>query len=126
MSTIETLEAQFGTMRKSLRKNHNYLGMEIGFCDDGSVNMWARAHIREAIEDFGEVLGQKAPNPAGKRIFNTNDDVTKLPERERKRFHSLVQKLLWVTHHTRPDIGVPISFLTKRVRKANVQDKERL
>ena len=59
LSTIETLEAQFGTMRKSFGKKHDYLGMEIEFCDDGSVNMWARAHMHKAIEDFSS--WQKSP-----------------------------------------------------------------
>ena len=86
----------------------------------------ARAHICKAIKDFGETLGRKAPNPAGKQIYNINPDATKLPEDEHERFHSLLQKLLWFTHRAQPDIGVPISFLTKQVQKANVQDKEKL
>ena len=39
MEVIKKLEARFGEMRKSLGKKHDYLGMEIELCDDGSVKM---------------------------------------------------------------------------------------
>eukprot|EP00957_Ditylum_brightwellii_P183932 14010273-Ditylum_brightwellii.AAC.1 len=47
---IKKLEARFGEMRKSFGKKHDYLGMEVELCDDGSVKMWIRHHIREGIE----------------------------------------------------------------------------
>lgn len=113
-------------MRKSFGKKHTYLGMEVEFCDDGSLKLSQIDYIKEAIEDFGEDLGRKAPNPAGKNCFKVDPSATKLDEPKRKRFHSIVQKLLWVTKRSRPDIMVPISFLTKRVTKATGQDWQKL
>ena len=59
-------------MRKSFGKKHTYLGMEVEFCDDGSVKLSQVDYIKEAIADFCEELGRKAPNPASKTVFNVN------------------------------------------------------
>ena len=93
--------------------------MEVEFCDDGSVKLSQVDYIKEAIADFGEDLGQKAPNPASKTMFNVDLSATKLSEQKRQNLYSIVQKLLWVTERSRPDVMVLIAFLTKRVTKAS-------
>ena len=126
MDIIAKLEERFGVMRKSFGKKHTYLGMQVELRDDGSVHFTMPDHIKEAIDAFGEELGRTAPNPASKGIFNVNPDSPKLEESQRKKFHSIVQKLLWISKRARPDIMVPIAFLTKRVDKANKQDWRKL
>ena len=126
MGIIKKLEDRFGVMRKSFGKKHNYLGMEVEFLDDGSVQFMVPDHIKEAIEDFGEDLGRTAPNPANKNIFKVDPESILLCEKKRQKLHSLVQKLLWITQRARPDIMVPIAFLTRRVQKATVEDWEKL
>jgi hypothetical protein len=76
---IQKLEDRFGEMRKSFGRKHKYLGLEIEFCEDGSVNFLAADHIKEVIEDFGEDLGRVANNPASKAIFNVDPNSEKLP-----------------------------------------------
>ena len=113
-------------MRKSFGNTHNYLGIKVTFCEDGACELLAKDHIVEAIDDFGEDLGRKVSNPANKKLFNINPDSKPLDEPKREKFHSLVQKLLWVCQRARPDIGVSIAFLTKRVSRATVEDWEKL
>ena len=100
--------------------------MEIEFCDDGSFKCTMPDHIKETIDDFGEDLGRKVSNPANKKIFNVDPDAAKLDEPKRQLLHSLVQKLLWITKRARPDVMVPVAFLTKRVTKATGDDWEKL
>jgi hypothetical protein len=49
-----------------------------------------------------------------------------LPEEERKNFHSVVAKLLYLSKRARPDILTTVSFLCTRVTKATVEDKRKL
>ena len=83
-------------------------------------------HIKETIDDFEEDLGRVAKDPVNKKIFMINPESEPLPEPKRKRLHSMVQKLLWIAKRARPDIMVPVAFLTKRVTKATVEDWEKL
>jgi len=126
MAIIKKLEDRFGVMRKTFGKKHSYLGMDVEFCDDGSVRFLMTDHIKEALDDFEEDLGRKVPNPATKNCFDVDPNAERLFEPKRKRLHSLVQKLLWITKRGRPDIMVPIAFLTKRVTKATTEDWAKL
>jgi hypothetical protein len=49
-----------------------------------------------------------------------------LDERERKRFHTVVAKLLYLGKRTRPDILVAVSFLCTRVTVATDRDDDKL
>ncbi|CAJ1967521.1 unnamed protein product [Cylindrotheca closterium] len=75
---IKKLEDRFGAMRKSFRKKHTYLGMEVEFCDDGSMRLSVPDHIKECMEDFGEDLGRSAANPASKKVFHVDPDAERL------------------------------------------------
>src|SRR5210317_2066024 len=126
MEIIKKLEDRFGVMRKTFGKKHSYLGMDVEFFDGGSVHFLMADHIQEAIDDFPEDLGRAVPNPAAKGCFDVDPNSELLPEPRRKCLYSLVQKLLWITKRGRPDIMVPIAFLTKRVTKATTEDWAKL
>ena len=50
-------------------------------------------------------------------IFVVDQECKKLPQEQREVFHCLVAKLVFVWKRVRPDIGVAMSFLTKRVKQ---------
>eukprot|EP00980_Cylindrotheca_fusiformis_P018032 scaffold5767_cov92-Cylindrotheca_fusiformis.AAC.4 len=105
-----------------------YIGMDIEFPGNGEVKILMMDYIREAIEAFPEDCSRRAVTPATNSLFKINPDATKLPKEKRELLHSLTAKslLFLSTKRARPDIQVPISFLTGRVTKANDDDWKKL
>ena len=97
MEIIENLEDRYGVMRKSLGDKHNYLGMDVEFRKNGTVKILMQGHLENAVEDFGEDLGKAPKTPASARCFELDPRAPCLPEPKRKKFHSIVQKLLYVS-----------------------------
>jgi hypothetical protein len=60
-----------------------------------------------------------ASTPAATYLFEIN-------ELKRKILHSITAKFLFVTKRARPDISVPIAFLSPRVSKADEDDWKKL
>lgn len=123
---ISSIEARYGEMKQSHGPRHTYLGMKIEFTDDGEVLILMDDHLQEAIDLFPEDCKATAATPAATHLFNVNPTAIKLPEPNRKIFHSIVAKLLWVSKRARPDILVALSFLTSRVTKADDDDWKKL
>jgi hypothetical protein len=55
-------------------------------------------------------------------LFTVDEDLAKLPEKQKAAFHNVVAKALYVTKRAWPDIAVSIAFLTTRVHCPDVQD----
>ncbi len=64
----------------------------------------------------------REPTPAPSNLFTVDEDLAKLPEKQKAAFHNVVAKALYVAKRARPDIAVSVSFLTTRVRCPDVQD----
>jgi hypothetical protein len=123
---IAYLESIFGEMTVMRGKSHTYVGMDIFFPGDGSVKINMKTYLNDAINAFPDELTGKATTPAAEHIFQTDDKSPKLPESKRELLHSIVAKLLFVSTRGRPDIHLPISFLTSRVSKADKDDWKKL
>merc|ERR1711939_953894 len=115
----DAIEKEFGEMKKSYGKKHQYLGMDIDFSNKGEVQISMVPYIQDALEVFGEDCSAPAKTPATKKLLNVRPDSEPLPEDKRKLFHKVVAKLLYITKRARPDIILAVSFLCGRVTKAN-------
>jgi hypothetical protein len=71
---------------------------------------------------FPEDCTGHAATPARNHLFKVKPTGTKLSEERRTLLHSITAKLLFGSKRARPDSQVPISFLTSRVTKADVDD----
>jgi hypothetical protein len=96
--------------------------MDIEFPGDGSVKINMKSYLTDAINAFPENLTGRASTPASEHVFQVDEKSPKLPENRRELLHSIVVKLLFVSTRGRPDIHLPISFLTSRVSKADEDD----
>ena len=123
---IESIEERFGKMKVTRGKDHVYLGMKIKFGINKDVQIRMSDYIQEAIDDFTQTCKKNPTSPAGEHIFQVRDDVSTLCEKDRKLFHSIVAKLLYISRRGRPDIQVPVAFLTTRVTKADDDDWKKL
>ena len=121
-NVLKYLENIYGKLSVLEGKTHTYIGMDIEYMDDGSVEIGMQHHLREAIEAFLETLGEEINSPAASHLFDDNDNCPPLPESKRLLLHSIVAKLLYVATKGRPDIYVPIAFLASRVSMADDDD----
>ena len=97
---------------------------DIEFCDDGTVKIETKDYISEAIEQFGEDVSKNVSFPVNLKLNNVDNEspLPLLNTQQKKNFHSIVTKLLWVMKHGRPDIDTTIVFLCTCVAKPTVQD----
>mmetsp|Transcript_26617 Transcript_26617/g.41320 ORF Transcript_26617/g.41320 Transcript_26617/m.41320 type:complete len:590 (+) Transcript_26617:1688-3457(+) len=123
---ISMIESKFGKMKITCGNTHVFLGMTIHFPGDGTVHVDTIAHIREAIEDFGEPIDRSAATPALRSLFDVSGPAEELTPVQQQKFKSIVPKLIWITKGGRPDIKLAVSFLWTRVSKWNGSDWKKL
>jgi len=103
---------------------HSYLGMKIIFKEGYSIIDMTH-FVEKLLDDYGEeILEHNCP--ATKQLFLVDEKAPVLPEPVRKKFHTTVAKLLYLTKRARPDVMTPTGFLCTRVTKATAQDRLKL
>ncbi len=63
---------------------------------------------------------------ASDNLFVVNEDCKELSDEAAAAFYTIVAKTLFVTKRARPDISLPIAFLTTRVMSPDIDDWEKL
>ena len=119
---LSKMEALYPGLTVSRGKKHKLLGMDIEFCDNGSLKIDTSEYVREAVEDFGEDVRKKVTSPAAHGLFQIDLESPPLSKKKSDVFHSVVAKLLWVMKRGRPDIETTIAFLCTRVKCPTCQD----
>jgi histone deacetylase 1/2 len=118
------LEAKFGKMSVTDGDHHSYLGMVLDFSDPGKCKVTMKKYIDEIVEAAG--INTIAETPASEKLFEISENSPLLDEQDRERFHKVVAQLLYAAIRARPDILLPIIFLTSRVTKATKEDDTKL
>jgi hypothetical protein len=62
------------------------------------------------------------PTPAPSNLFTVDEDLAKLPEKQKAAFRNVVAKALYVAKQAQPNIAVSVTFLTTRVHCPDIQD----
>ena len=123
---IKQIENEFGDMKPTHGKVHDYLGMRITITEDKKISIDMRDQIQEIIADYGEEIDSVVSTPAARHLMMVDDKVEKLSTKMHERFHSLTAKLLYLEKRARPDIETAVAFLTTRVSKPDVDDWKKL
>jgi hypothetical protein len=99
-------------------KKHDYLGMNMEFNDDRTLNILMIKYLQDVIEDFPEVITGRAATPAADHLFNIRDkkEARVLEEEWALTFHCTVAQLLFMLTRARQDIQTAVAFLTTRVK----------
>lgn len=127
---INLIDAEYGkeaplTVKRG--KVHIYLGFTIDYTLPGEVCFTMYDFLQKMLNDFPDSDSTfEYVTPASKSLFNINPDADPLDESMSKIFHTLTAKGLFASKRCRPDIQVPIAFLTTRVRKPTTQDWSKL
>ena len=123
---ITKLESNYGKMSMTVGKRHTYVGMNIQYNDSGTVTIDMVDYVKECLAEFPETLEKEVKTPAASNLFEVRDEIPLLDPSLAKLFHRIVAKLLFVCKRARPDIQVPIAFLSTRTTKSNEDDWRKL
>jgi len=103
--------------------HHSYLGMQITLCE-GYLTVEMIHFFQKMLADVPNL--KQFTTPATKEILSVTDEAMELPEHERKWFHTLVAKILFLLKRARPEISTANSFLCTRVTRAMEEDRQKL
>jgi hypothetical protein len=118
------LEKEFGKLKNCIGKEHTYLGMNFNFCDKNRVFISMQKYFVDILSESG--IKKNADTPAAENIFSISPISTPLPDDQRVSFHTTVAKLLYAAVRVRPDILLPIIFLSSRVSHPTNEDSKKL
>ena len=118
------LEEIFGKMAVTDGSKHQYLGVLFDFSIQGKVKITMEKFLTEIIED--NLVTSVAETPAAENLLNTSKSSPLLSHEESEKFHRTVCQLLYAAIRARPDIALPVIFLTSRVTKATLDDAHKL
>ena len=116
---MEKAKTQFGHVTLHEGTVHNYVGMVFDYSVVGELKVNMTAYEDGCVEVMG--ITSTSTTPAAESLFKI-DDKELLGDKEQTKFHSFVARLLYLAKRTRPDILLPIAFLTTRVKKATKKD----
>lgn len=116
------LTREFGNVKCCDDLDVSYLGMHIRIVED-KVLISMKAYIEELLAEAG-VTGVAA-SPATGNLFDVGTSKL-LGEEDKKKFHKLTAKLLYLAKREKPTILLAVSYLTTRVMAPNDQDMQKL
>jgi hypothetical protein len=123
---LNMLETKYGKMKKKLGAEHAYLGMILRF-EHNQFIVDMTGYIKEVLDSCSALqFNTRNQYPADAELFRVSTGCEELSAVERKQFHSIVAKLLYVAKRGRPDILLTVSFLATRVTKAAKDDWKKL
>jgi hypothetical protein len=100
----------------------SYLGMNIRV-EKHQIMIDMSYYTQQLLEEFQN--SQNYTTPAIKECFTTSSSPM-LDENGRKRFHTVMVKLLYLAKRARPDILTSVSFLCTKVTKPTKADQQKL
>ena len=104
-----------------------YLGMSIDMTEEGSAIITMSGMEDRIVEDSAlDNSGKATTSPASNNLFEIDEQSIPLEEKERKKFHAMVARLLYLSKRVRPECLLAVAFLTTRVLKATQEDAGKL
>ena len=89
----------------------SFLGIDITFTQQGTVEIRMEKYVQECIDTFGKYLSRGATTPAQMDIFIVSKDMVLLPDDRVDLFKHMVAKLLCISKRCRLDILLAVGFL---------------
>lgn len=127
-SLIEELSliyGKFGKLDIHRGRKLSYIGMTFDFEQKGKCIVSMDGYINELLEECKHIEGL-ASTPAKSDLFRIDETSEPLDEKGKNDFHSLVAKVLYPAKRVRDDLLTATSFLSRRVQRPTVQDREKL
>jgi hypothetical protein len=99
-------------------QKHDYLGVDMEFNDNGTLNASMITYLKNVIFEFAEMIMGKLAMPAADHLFTIRDkkEAKPLDQERALAFHHTVAQLLFMATRVRQDIQTAAAFLTTRVK----------
>jgi hypothetical protein len=119
------MDNKYGVGKRQYGPVLQFLGNKVDLTQKGVVSLSQPQHIRELISDWN--ITKPIDTPASGDLFESGEDPERLSEEEAKKFHSSVALALYIAKHgPRPDILLPVTYLTTRAQAPDEEDKRKL
>ena len=118
---ISEIREHFKQITVHTGKVHSYLGMLLDFTEAGTVAISMRGYTESVLRDYG-IEFKPVNTPALVDLYEIDEDAELLNAKDTKKFHTFVARLLYLSKRTRPDIMLPVNFLSTRVKSPNQKD----
>jgi hypothetical protein len=117
----------FGEVKATRGKIHDYLGMRFDFSEKGKVKIDMIDYVSSMLKDFPVQLrsADVSPTPAAENLWMVSDAAL-LGKTDAKTFHTFVAKGLFACKRARPDIHTAIAALCTRTKAPNSDDWSKL
>ena len=105
-------------------RRHDYLGVDMEFKDDGTLEASMITYLKNVISEFPEIITGKLATPAADHLFTIRDEKEAKPldEEQALAFHHTVAQVLFMAARVRRDIQTAVAFLTTRVKSPDKDD----
>ena len=88
-AVIAQLEQKYGKMSMTVGRKYKYVGMNIIYNKEGTVTIKTIDYVKEAIEEFPEILDTEEKTPATANLFDVREGILRLPADKEKSFIEL-------------------------------------
>jgi len=92
------------------------------FNDDRTISIKMSDYIKEVVTNFKEDVSSPVTMLARKDLFEINHEAKMLDDEHREAFHSIVQKLLYVSKRGCIDVQLAVGFLCTHISCSTTQD----
>lgn len=119
---LAELKKEFDDVKAEIGNDLSYLGMHIQLTK-GKATVLMVQFAKELLNDYGHV--KEYNTPATSRLFDATA-AEELNDDEKKKFHTTVAKLLYLSKRTRADILTAVAYLCTRVKCPTKEDQKKL
>jgi histone deacetylase 1/2 len=119
----DALKTAFGEVSFAQSNTIHYLGMQLHF-HKKSVAISMPKHIQDLLHDTRITSSYSVPYTQD--LFSTDPNCKELDHIGKEAFHSIIARLLYIAKRARPDILLPVQFLTTRVNNPTDDDHKKL
>ena len=121
---ISTLKRKYTDMTHTVSSRLKYVGMILDFNFAGECRVTMPSFVDTIVAELG--VTSTAASPASADLFASRDSDVALGADKSQAFHSVVMKLQYLAKRVRPDILLPVVYLSSRVTKSTESDWKKL
>jgi len=118
---VQSAKLWYDTITGVLSSEMTYLGMNIKITEKG-IEVSMVNFIQKILKEFDGLYHYA--HPADDKLFVIDDDAQEASDK--KGFHRVVAKLLYLCKRDRPDIALPVHYLCTRVKNPSTDDEGKL
>ena len=107
----EKFKTKFNKLTICRGKVHDYLGVNIDYSNKHYIKFTMYDFIEDVLKEAREDMNGLSPWPADNKLFNMDNKLPQLNEKDANYFHRMTTRLLFAYKQVRLDIQVAVEFI---------------